>query len=66
MSVISVMLTMQLGHSNNWKGWQILCQLVVADEVKQAWLHSAGILSLLDRLTLQRHLNLEQACIVLK
>ena len=33
---------------------QILCTLASADEGKAAWLHSAGVLRLLERLTLLR------------
>ena len=39
---------------------QVLCALVSSNDDKQRWLHSAGILPLLQRLTLDRHLGYSQ------
>ena len=39
--------------------FQILCALVSSDDSKQQWLQSAGIVSLLRRLTLDAHIDIK-------
>ena len=45
---------------------QVLCALVSADSSKQRWLQTAGIIPLLQRLTLQRSLDVDQVLALAK
>ena len=38
---------------------QILCALVSSDDTKQRWLQSAGVVKLLQRLTLDSHMDID-------